>query len=120
MESEEISDRNQGPLPMLELTVDVADAQRKSNLALVGKIITEKLIKKKTIQMIIRRIWFTNDFVRVEQLCNSTFLFSFKKEGNQAKVWNRRPWMINDTHLLLKEWSPQINLKDLDVKISTL
>lgn len=89
MEAEETSFLDQGDFPHLELMANVIEASRKSNLTLVGRIIMEKVIKHATVQLITRRIWFTKEPAKVEQLCHSSFLFSFKNERDRARVWNQ-------------------------------
>ncbi|KAH7520511.1 hypothetical protein FEM48_Zijuj08G0151600 [Ziziphus jujuba var. spinosa] len=78
------TDSDPGGAPLLELTSDLVEASRKSSLTLVGKIISEKEVKSTTVQMIIRRIWFTQDHVRMDQLGSNIFLASI--EISQVKA----------------------------------
>ncbi|XP_060673266.1 uncharacterized protein LOC132803771 [Ziziphus jujuba] len=119
MDQEESAQEGLKELPALELKIDITEANRISNLTLVGRIISEKTIKRKTVQMITRRIWFTHEPAMVDQLSHKTFLFSFKRTADRARVWNRRPWTINGAHLALKEWDPVMSVQDFDFSSST-
>lgn len=67
LENDGPSNKNSKPsFPQLELTTDVGEAARRYSLALVGKIISYKVINKNTIQMISRRIWFKQQPVVVD------------------------------------------------------
>lgn len=70
-------------------------------------------------QSIIRRIWFTNDPVKTEQISSNIFLFSFRTTTNRNRVWNKRPWSIKKSHLILREWQPYLALDSIDFNLST-
>lgn len=106
-------------LPQLELTAAVAEAVRKSSLTLVGKLISECVLKNITVQMIVKRIWVTQEPIHVDQIGPNMFLFYFKRVSDRDRFWNRRPWTINGDHLALKEWSPEMSLKDFNSSHST-
>ncbi|KAH7510799.1 hypothetical protein FEM48_ZijujUnG0086600 [Ziziphus jujuba var. spinosa] len=119
MEAEENFSSIQEGAPQLELTANILEAERRSSQILVGKIITEKVIKRMTVLMITRRIWFTQESVSVEQLNPNIFLFAFRTKADQDRVWFRSPWTINGVHLCLKEWNPHMALRDFDFSYST-
>ncbi|KAH7511779.1 hypothetical protein FEM48_Zijuj12G0018900 [Ziziphus jujuba var. spinosa] len=86
MEAEENFSSIQEGAPKLELTADILEAERRSSQTLVGKIITEKVIKKTTVLMITKRIWFTQESVSVEQLSPNIFLFAFRTKADQDRI----------------------------------
>lgn len=43
----------------LQLTTNLAGVVKISQISLVGKVISNKIITKKSVQMIISRVWFT-------------------------------------------------------------
>lgn len=63
--------------------------------------------------MVVRRIWFTKEAPKVEEVTRNTFLFTFKSASARNRVWNRRPWTINKSHLFLIEWKPEGVLQDI-------
>ncbi|XP_060669844.1 uncharacterized protein LOC132800360 [Ziziphus jujuba] len=105
--------------PQLELVADEANAVRISQFRLVGKVFSDKLLRKNLVQSIIRRAWFTNDDVQVESLHPNIFLFCFKSIADRNRIWRKRPWSINGAHLALREWKPEQSFEDLDFNIST-
>lgn len=101
-------------LPQLKLVADEEAASQVSKNLLVGKVISGKLVNRNVVQMIIRRVWFTNELVDIEQVEPNLFVFSFKNSYDRNRIWNRRPWSVNGAHLLLKEWSPTVPFQDLE------
>ncbi|KAH7511064.1 hypothetical protein FEM48_ZijujUnG0051700 [Ziziphus jujuba var. spinosa] len=105
--------------PQLELVADEVNAVRISQFRLVGKVFSDKLLRKNLVQSIIRRAWFTNDDVQVESLHPNIFLFCFKSIAERNRIWRKRPWSINGAHLALREWKPEQSFEDLGFNIST-
>lgn len=103
----------------LNLVADDENASRLSSLSLVGKILSKKLINLNLAQMIIKRVWFTKNHVKLEQISLNVFLFSFKIVEDRNRVWNKRPWSINKAHLILREWPPDLALESIDFNSST-
>lgn len=106
-------------LPQLTLVADNEGATKKVGISLVGKILSEKLFKGNEIFMVVRRIWFTKEIPKVEDIGPNTFLLIFKSETDRDRVWNRRPWTINKSHLLLREWKPDISLEEICFNFTT-
>lgn len=94
-------------------------AQILSNLSLVGKIYLDKSISKNVVVVIMRRVWFTEEQIKIEQLGKNVFLFSFKNEQDKNRVWRKRPWSMNGAHMLLREWNPYLNLAEIDFSMSS-
>lgn len=69
----------------LELVADEVEARKLSNLSLVGKICCIKIININELYMILRRVWFTKEPIRIEQLRNNVFLFSFKNKQDRNR-----------------------------------
>lgn len=81
------SSKTQFQIPDLVLVADEVGARRLSNLSIVGKICSNKSVSKNVDVMILRRIWFTEEHIKIEQLGNNFFLFSFKNEQDRNRVW---------------------------------
>lgn len=113
------SSKTQFQIPDLVLVADEVGARRLSNLSIVGKICSNKSVSKNVVVMILRRIWFTEEHIKIEQLGNNFFLFSFKNEQDRNRVWMWRPWSVNGTHLLLREWNSNLALSNIDFNLSS-
>ncbi|KAH7543549.1 hypothetical protein FEM48_Zijuj02G0195800 [Ziziphus jujuba var. spinosa] len=102
-----------------DLEADEDNAQRLSQLRLVGKILSEKIAKKNIAQSIIRRVWFIDEPVRVDQLHPNVFLFCFKSAEDRNRIWRKRPWSLNGAHVVLREWKPDSSFDAIDFHLST-
>lgn len=90
-----------------------------SQIRLVGKVMSNKQIRKNIVQSIIRQVWFTKDLVRVEELAPNIFLFSFKTASNIDRIWNKQPWSLNGSHLVLREWKLDLSFEEINFNLST-
>lgn len=106
-------------IPQLELVADEANGKCVSQLKLVGRIMLKKVILKHIVQAIIRRVWFTNEAVKVELLHLNTFLFCFQSTADQHQIWRKRPWSIDGAHLVLREWRPDLAFHQINFSLST-
>lgn len=109
--------RSNSRTPQLKLTANLSEVAQRSSVTLVGKIISENELQKNTVQLIIRKIWFTQDPVGVEQLSTNLFLFSFKRMSDRNRIWfsGRRSM---EPKLFLKNGA-QMNLKDFNFSCAT-
>lgn len=105
--------------PQLSLVADREEATKRTRISLTGKILSEKTFSSNEVFMIIRRIWFTKEIPKVEEVARNTFLFTFNSASDRNRVWHRRPWTINKSHLLLREWKPEGALQDICFNFTT-
>lgn len=106
-------------LPQLTLVADNEGASKRAGISLAGKILSKKKFKGNEILMVARRIWFTKEPPKVEEIGQNLFLFTFKSEADRNRVWQRRPWTINKAHLVLREWKTDIALDDIRFDTTT-
>lgn len=109
--------RTTSEFPQLDLIANEDGASQISNNMLVGKVISEKVVNKNVVQMIVRSVWFTREIVKVDQVEPNLFVFSFKNTPDRNRVWKRRPWSFNGAHIVLKEWTPTAIFRDLDFSL---
>lgn len=106
-------------IPQLKLVADNEAASKRTEILLVGKILSEKSFTENEVFMVVRRVWFTKELPKVEEVNKNTFLFTFKSVYDRNRVWSRRPWSINKAHLLLKEWMPDRAINEIAFDSST-
>lgn len=82
-------------------------------------MISDRTTKIGIIKLVMQRAWRMAKDFEVDFLAPNTFLFSFKFEEDRNKVWLKRPWTVNGSHLLLKEWNSKKALNDIDFTRST-
>lgn len=110
---------NLSQIPDIVLVADEDGAKNVSNVSLVGKICSNKCMSKNVVFMILRTVWFTKEAIKVKKLENNVFLFSFKNETDRNRIWRRRPWSVNGSHLILREWSPDLALSNINFNLSS-
>lgn len=94
------------------------DAEEKSKLMLIGKVLSSKVFTRTVVKEIITKAWNTSFEVEVAVLDKNIFSFSFRHEGDVRKVWDRRPWSFRGEHLILKMYEAAWNLKDIDFSVT--
>ena len=94
------------------------DAEEKSKLMLIGKVLSSKVFTRTVVKEIITKAWNTSFEVEVAVLDKNLFSFSFRHEGDVRKVWDRRPWSFRGEHLILKMYEAAWNLKDIDFSVT--
>ena len=90
-----------------------------SNLLLIGRIISRRNFHAPVLHDIVMRAWNPSRHISVRKVDRNTFVFSFEHETDRALAYNRRPWTIRGAHLVLKIWSPDLALTEIDFTSST-
>lgn len=52
--------------------------------------------------------------MEVSAVDKNIFMFSFKHEADVRRAWDRRPWTVKGEHLVLKRFSPDISVSEVD------
>uniref|UniRef100_A0A2N9ETY0 DUF4283 domain-containing protein n=1 Tax=Fagus sylvatica TaxID=28930 RepID=A0A2N9ETY0_FAGSY len=58
------------------------------------------------------------DRISVRKVDRNIFVFAFDHEADRALAFNQRPWTIRGVHLVLKIWSPDLALSEIDFSSS--
>lgn len=95
-------DQWKGLVPELELTADEEEAALVSNTTLVGKVISDQMVKLGVVRLVLQWAWWNVEGFKVEAIAANSFLFVFKSSQDQDRVWECRPWTVNGAHLVLK------------------
>jgi hypothetical protein len=90
-----------------------------SNLLLIGRIISRRNFHAPVLHDIVMRAWNPSRRISIRKVDRNTFVFSFEHETDRALAYNRRPWTIRGAHLVLKIWSPDLALTEIDFTSST-
>lgn len=81
---------------------------------LIGKILTNKAFPKSLVKEILIKAWNVINDVEVSAVDKNIFMFSFKHEADVRRAWDRRPWTVKGEHLVLKRFSPDISVSEVD------
>nr|GLL20147.1 uncharacterized protein LOC109173053 [Ipomoea trifida] len=75
---------------------------------LVGRLITEKIIKFTFMRDTMATVWRPRKGVAAKELSNNTYLFQFFHELDMQRVLDNGPWSFEQNLLILAKISPEI------------
>ncbi|KAK9291439.1 hypothetical protein L1049_019387 [Liquidambar formosana] len=90
-----------------------------NNLALVGKIIADRLVNIHAFRIVITKAWSVKDGLSISALAPNTFLFEFPNVFDRKRALNTGPWSVLGFHLVLKEWPPSLVLDEIEFSLSS-
>ncbi|XVF03584.1 hypothetical protein REPUB_Repub05bG0006000 [Reevesia pubescens] len=98
------------------LTLDESEAGELNGrrLALVGKIIADRPLSKGGVQGVFKRAWGEWRDFSVTELCENTYLFTFKKARAAEQILEDGPWSVMGYCICLHRWQPGFTLDELD------
>ena len=76
--------------------------RKEARFGLMGKILSSKPYSKGSVMSTMDKLWVTNGDLSAQVIDRDTFLFSFEKEQDRAKVLAMEPWSFNKSLLILK------------------
>jgi hypothetical protein len=97
----------------------VKDPANPFELSLVGKICSPRNFLQSVVQEIVEKAWKLSHPILIKRVDRNIFLFSFGHEVDRQIAFNRRPWTIKGTYLVLKPCSPELSWQELDFTTST-
>lgn len=113
-------------ISLVEKNLDSIDLEEDSNATtliigrvLLGKLLVSKHMKKHTAKEIMSRIWSLKGKVLTEELEVNFFKFTFSLQEDKEFIFNNRPWNLNGTHLVLKEWNEDDQISEITFDVST-
>ncbi|OMO73078.1 reverse transcriptase [Corchorus capsularis] len=115
---EVIDDHLLQDLDVLELSTDDEVNQKVKQHSLVGKAISDKVIKLGPLRAILSKAWPLHDTLEIHELECNVFLFVFKDENDKRRVIQQGPWSVMNKHLMLKEWPVEAVLEEIDFTTS--
>lgn len=82
--------------------------------ALVGKIISEKALNRKTVRDMIIKSWGNPRGTYIIDLSTNTFLFNFSEPATPRRIMAEAPWNILGSLLCLHRWTPEFTLHEIE------
>lgn len=86
---------------------------------LIGKILTTRLFRRFTISEIIQKTWRLQERVQIDKISENVFKFCFGNKRDKEFVFRSRPWSLNGSHLVLKEWPEEMILSEIALDTTT-
>ncbi|KAJ4832831.1 hypothetical protein Tsubulata_001904 [Turnera subulata] len=81
----------------------------------VGRLMSDKQIIHYVFRAIIEKAWHTGYPMDFKEVNSNVFLFTFEGEGDRRKLLQGAPWIVNGSHLILKEWNQSISLEEVEL-----
>lgn len=100
------------PLQCLDLSFNDLIHTAKTDLSLVGKVITRKQLNQKAIIVVLTTSWNLELAIKVYD--NNIVTCSFNRLEDRDRVLNSGSWSIKGALLNLQIWSPSLTLEEVD------
>ncbi|KAF3435160.1 hypothetical protein FNV43_RR22247 [Rhamnella rubrinervis] len=107
-------------LSALSLESKESEGTKITGKVLVGKLLSTRVFKRFSLADIIKQSWQLRGRVQIEKIKENIFKFSFSDKLERDRVYERRPWSMDGAHLILKEWSVEVALEDVQFDTSSL
>lgn len=98
---------------LVDLDFQYSQTRDVSMHALVGRIITQKFLNKKTVQGMIMKSWGNPEGLEIIDFGKNTFLFNFKDFKMSQRVYNDGPWNVMGSLLCLQRWVPEFTMFEI-------
>ncbi|KAL4309032.1 hypothetical protein GQ457_01G028350 [Hibiscus cannabinus] len=108
------NDAQQPELDQLDLNEDDNINEENKNHSLVGKIISNRIMKHLTIFAILKKAWQCGDDLECHDLDQNMFLFVLPSIIDKQRVLSQKPWAVQDKLIVLKEWPTEATLEEID------
>lgn len=102
------------PLQCLDLSFNDLIHTAKTDLSLVGKVITRKQLNQKAIIVVLTTSWNLELNLAIKVYDNNIVTCSFNRLEDRDRVLNSGPWSIKGALLNLQIWSPSLTLEEVD------
>lgn len=105
-------------LEILDLEEGSSETGEVSNLCLVGKVLSPKIINNIAITNVCSTAWKTRSPFSVIPWNNNVFLFRFEEAEDRELVLMERPWSVMNSLLVLRPVETGIAIPDHDFSVS--
>ncbi|KAJ4842638.1 hypothetical protein Tsubulata_013334 [Turnera subulata] len=104
----------------MELTLkdDPMVNARVAQRMLVGKLICDEVLNRRAAKVTIRKSWRLGATMDIYDVEDNGFIFMFYDRADKQKILSQGPWTIMGAHLVLKDWSPDAVLDEIDFSCS--
>ncbi|KAK2997659.1 hypothetical protein RJ639_025883 [Escallonia herrerae] len=102
----------------LELEEDTNNANKEYPLTLLAKIISNKKVNAKAVQSILFKAWNPNKGMKIQLMEENCFCITFNHDWDRTRVLESRPWSIMSSHMVVRDWPPDLTLKEINFNLS--
>lgn len=90
----------------------------KSNLVLVGRILSQKILNVVGVKNVIKKAWKTDEEFSISDMGNNLFVFSFSSEVDLCRIMCEGPWSVMGKIMVLRKWDYSKALEEIDFTFS--
>ncbi|OMO96966.1 hypothetical protein CCACVL1_04733 [Corchorus capsularis] len=100
----------------IELDVDQEEVGNAMRCALMGKIITNRVLSKRGVIGILQSIWSPKDLIEVREIGNNVYGLLFSNEEVTEMVLERGPWTVMGHCICFKKWEIEKTLMEMEFR----
>lgn len=117
MEIRTVSGDHRGPMPLKLSAVwkNAPHSSQPSNM-LIGKLVAEKAVNKRSVITTIRKGWNLGDDTDIVEMPEGAYVFTFKDLTEKYRILQGRPWAVQGVLMCIKEWNEFMVLEDVSFK----
>ncbi|KAF7144795.1 hypothetical protein RHSIM_Rhsim04G0047100 [Rhododendron simsii] len=103
---------------VIALDESYEECPQNASFALVGKILSSKILNKTGVSRVIEKAWRTKEEFSISPWKDNIYAFGFKKEEDLCRVISRGPWSVMGSLLILRKWDQKKSFSELDFNFS--
>lgn len=100
----------------LDLSINEPHLSSFNDLTIVGFIVEDKQINFRAIKEILLSVWESEAKLQVSNLSRNQFACVFASRKVRERVLAPNPWSIKGHIVILKQWTPDLGLEELEFR----
>ncbi|KAK3008039.1 hypothetical protein RJ639_015411 [Escallonia herrerae] len=104
----------------IDLEEDDSNAVREYTLTLLAKVISIKKSNLKAVQTILSKVWNPTKGMKITSLEDNIVCITFNHEWDRTRILAARPWSIMSSHLVVRDWPPNLSINEIEFNYSPL
>ncbi|KAK3037272.1 hypothetical protein RJ639_029684 [Escallonia herrerae] len=102
----------------IDLEEDDSNANMEYSITLLANIVSFKRMNVNTVQSILSKAWHPSKGMKIRNLEENLFCINFNHEWDRKRILDSRPWSISGSHMVVRDWPPDLTLKEIDFNLS--
>jgi len=94
--------------------VDVSELRARSELCLLGRLMSERRVQKEALRALMTRLWKTLEGVAFTELHDNLWLLEFSNLADKRRIKEGRSWLFDRSLLVLKELDDNVPSLQMD------
>ncbi|KAF2291436.1 hypothetical protein GH714_024067 [Hevea brasiliensis] len=103
--------------PHLELATSTEAGHQMTGNKLVARVIASRKYNPWILRTTVGKVWKNENAFQVRRGPEGTFIFIFEDMAEKVRIVDKGPWLIDNNLLVLKEWPPDISIKEINFNV---